>query len=251
MASRCWACYWRCQHLSASCTMTWRCRSCCWKPALTSCTWTQAAATRATFSCCTRPHHVPWWHARGHRVNCCLRNSGLYLPGAGRRVGETCEQLWAQLKPLTSITRYMAKPNYQDCIDDFLGFVAAARLEEFVPFMVGQRKSLVCKLEECRNRYLDLVVLAGQQGLTEMQLLHAALDRCGRTPAAAPAVLDAAAARLKLLYVRVNQQRTGLQQVQQHATALAVALPGSEGPRCTRAARILRGCRSLQRSWVC
>jgi hypothetical protein len=30
-------------------------------------------------------------------------------------------------------------------------------------------------------------------------------------------------------YVRVDQQRTGLQQVQQHATALAVALPGSEG----------------------
>ena len=172
---------------------------------------------------------VPWWHARGHGVNCCLRNSGLYLPGrlcaaasayivamscglcccmqgalmlmrawwtawsrfrlqysectataflavklrnmqytccnktlallmlatehvkhysagAGRRVGETCEQLWAQLKPLTSITRYMAKPNYQDCIDDFLGFVAAARLEEFVPFMVGQHKSLVRKL---------------------------------------------------------------------------------------------------------
>ncbi|KAF6255126.1 hypothetical protein COO60DRAFT_1641828 [Scenedesmus sp. NREL 46B-D3] len=96
-------------------------------------------------------------------------------------VGETCEQLWAQLKPLTSITRYMAKPNYQDCIDDFLGFVAAARLEEFVPFMVGQRKSLVRKLEECRNRYLDLVVTAGQQGLTEMQLLHAALDREGRS----------------------------------------------------------------------
>ncbi|KAF6249657.1 hypothetical protein COO60DRAFT_942889 [Scenedesmus sp. NREL 46B-D3] len=66
---------------------------------------------------------VPWWHARGHGVNCCLRNSGLYLPGAGRRVGETCEQLWAQLKPLTSITRYMARPNHQDCIDDFLGFV--------------------------------------------------------------------------------------------------------------------------------
>ena len=30
-------------------------------------------------------------------------------------------------------------------------------------------------------------------------------------------------------YVCVDQQRTGLRQVQQHATALAVALPGSEG----------------------
>lgn len=66
--------------------------------------------------------------------------------GAGRRVGETCEQLWAQLKPLTSVTRYMAKPNYLDCIDDFLRFVAAARLAEFVPFMVEQHRSLVRKL---------------------------------------------------------------------------------------------------------
>jgi hypothetical protein len=29
------------------------------------------------------PRHirVPWWHARGHGVNCYLQNSGLYLPG--------------------------------------------------------------------------------------------------------------------------------------------------------------------------
>jgi hypothetical protein len=70
------------------------------------------------------------------------------IAGACRRVGETCEQLWAQLKPLSSITRYMAKPNYLDCIDDFFGFVASERLEEFVPFMVGQHKSLVRKLGE-------------------------------------------------------------------------------------------------------
>jgi hypothetical protein len=29
------------------------------------------------------PAHVrlPWWHAKGHGATCCLRNSGLYLPG--------------------------------------------------------------------------------------------------------------------------------------------------------------------------
>ncbi|WIA32923.1 hypothetical protein OEZ86_006092 [Tetradesmus obliquus] len=133
----------------------------------------------------------------GHGATCCLRNSGLYLPGAGRRVGETCEQLWAQLKPLTSVTRYMAKPNYLDCIDDFLRFVAAARLAEFVPFMVEQHRSLVRKLEECRSRYTDLVAAAGRQGLTEM--MSAAVDACGPADVAAPVALDAAAARLKLL----------------------------------------------------
>jgi hypothetical protein len=59
-----------------------------------------------------------------------------------------CEQLWALLKPLTSLTRYMAMPNYLDCIDDFFGFVAAARLADFVPFMVQQHRNTVRKLGE-------------------------------------------------------------------------------------------------------
>jgi hypothetical protein len=83
-----------------------------------------------------------------HQVLFGLSISPLLHTGAGRKVGETCEQLWAQIKPLTSITRYMAKPYYQDCIDDFLGFVAASRLAEFVPFMVGRHRSLVRKLGE-------------------------------------------------------------------------------------------------------
>ncbi|KAF6264971.1 hypothetical protein COO60DRAFT_1185975 [Scenedesmus sp. NREL 46B-D3] len=51
-----------------------------------------------------------------------------------------------------------------------------------------------------------------------MQLLRAALDRCGRTPAAAPAVLDAAAARLKLL---VSQCSIVLSQ---HSTATGFSM---------------------------
>jgi hypothetical protein len=42
----------------------------------------------------------------------------------------------------------MAKPNYLDCIDDCLGFVAAARMAEFVPFMAEQHKSNLRKLGE-------------------------------------------------------------------------------------------------------
>lgn len=59
-----------------------------------------------------------------------------------------CEQLWAQLKPLASVTRYMAMPNYLDCIDDALGFVASSRMAGFVPFMVQQHKSNLRKLGE-------------------------------------------------------------------------------------------------------
>jgi hypothetical protein len=42
----------------------------------------------------------------------------------------------------------MAKPNYLDCLNDFFGFVAAARLADFVQFMVEQHRSLVRKLGE-------------------------------------------------------------------------------------------------------
>ncbi|WIA43723.1 hypothetical protein OEZ86_010149 [Tetradesmus obliquus] len=65
--------------------------------------------------------------------------------------------------------------------------------------MVEQHRSLVRKLEECRSRYTDLVAAAGRQGLTEMQLMSAAVDACGPADVAAPVALDAAAAQLKLL----------------------------------------------------
>lgn len=68
--------------------------------------------------------------------------------GACWRVGEACEQLWAHIKSLASLTRYMAKPNYLDCLDDFFGYVAATRMAEFVPFMVEQHRSNVRKLGE-------------------------------------------------------------------------------------------------------
>ncbi|WIA35939.1 hypothetical protein OEZ86_004318 [Tetradesmus obliquus] len=139
-------------------------------------------------------------HYTGHGARCCLRYSGLYLPGACRRVGEMCEQLWAQLKPLASVTRYMAMPNCLDCINDALGFVASSRMAGFVPYLMQQHKSNLRKLEECRNHYKDLVKLARKHGFTELQLKHAAVDACScsSTPAA-PAALDDDAARLKLL----------------------------------------------------
>lgn len=81
----------------------------------------------------------------------------LQSPGAGRRVGETCEQLWAQAKSLTSQTRYMATPNYLDCWDDFMGYTAYTRLKGFVSFMVEQHRTVVRKLGKCTMYYTSMV----------------------------------------------------------------------------------------------
>jgi hypothetical protein len=54
--------------------------------------------------------------------------------------------------------------------------------------------------EECRSRYKDLVKLAGKQGLSELQLMQAAVDSCGcNSTVAAPVAQDDEAVRLKLL----------------------------------------------------
>ena len=37
-------------------------------------------------------------HAGGHNIECETKNSARYKAGAGRRVGEMCEQLWAAMK---------------------------------------------------------------------------------------------------------------------------------------------------------
>ncbi len=71
--------------------------------------------------------------------------------GAGRRVSENCEQLWAELKPVTQITRYMAKPNYLDCLDVSLNYIAECKLDSFVGTMVTQEKHARDKLGKCSS----------------------------------------------------------------------------------------------------
>lgn len=89
---------------------------------------------------------VPWWHARGHGAACFLKNSGLYLPGSGRRVGENCEHLWAQVRPLTKLTRYVSKDNYLFVLDDALLLVADDKISSFVVFMRDQAQAIKKKL---------------------------------------------------------------------------------------------------------
>jgi hypothetical protein len=57
---------------------------------------------------------VPWMHSFDHNMECQLEYSPLYRLGAGCRVGEQTEQLWAKIKSFSKIARYMAFHHYWD-----------------------------------------------------------------------------------------------------------------------------------------
>lgn len=57
---------------------------------------------------------VPWMHAFDHNLECQLAYSGLYAVGAGRRIGETTEQLWSETKPGSKPLRYASLTNWHD-----------------------------------------------------------------------------------------------------------------------------------------
>lgn len=64
-------------------------------------------------------------------------------------MGENCEQLWAQLRPVTKHTRYMSKDNYVFVLDDALLLIAGDKLGSFVAFMRDQEQALKKKLGGC------------------------------------------------------------------------------------------------------
>ena len=71
------------------------------------------------------------------------------LAGSGRRVGENCEHLWALLRPLLKLTRYMGKDNYLFVLDDALVLIAEDKIDGFVTFMQEQEEAAKKKLGEC------------------------------------------------------------------------------------------------------
>jgi hypothetical protein len=68
------------------------------------------------------------------------------IAGAGRRIGEWCEQLWAAFKPVASMTRYMSKANFVNFMDDMLGWTAMQRYHGFHEFMLTARRNNSKKL---------------------------------------------------------------------------------------------------------
>lgn len=63
-------------------------------------------------------------------------------------MGENCEQLWALLRPLLKLTRYMTKDAYIFCLDDALLLVAEGRLQRFIESTTQQQAALEEKLSE-------------------------------------------------------------------------------------------------------
>ncbi len=66
---------------------------------------------------------VPWMHAFDHDMLCQLKFSPLYRLGAGRRVGEQTEQLWAKMKPFAKIARYMGFHHWWDGMNFLLKLI--------------------------------------------------------------------------------------------------------------------------------
>ena len=60
--------------------------------------------------------YVPWFHAAGHRIRCQLEWSALFASETGRAIGETCEQIWGILYPITGSIRYYTAERRRDLI---------------------------------------------------------------------------------------------------------------------------------------
>jgi len=107
---------------------------------------------------------VPWWHAQSHGRDCYVANSGMYHQGTGRRVGENCEQLWADVcKPIAGLTRFMGKANYHDFIDDALGYASVKRLACFPELLATMYKTANTKPADCRKRVKDVCVCCSRE----------------------------------------------------------------------------------------
>lgn len=76
---------------------------------------------------------------------CVLRSAAT---GAGRRVGENCEHLWAELRPTFGLTRYMTTDKYISTLEDVLLQVSEDKMRSYVTFMERQARAAVKKLGE-------------------------------------------------------------------------------------------------------
>lgn len=66
--------------------------------------------------------------------------------GAGRRTGETCEQLWGQTKPPAKVARYMALPKFIDFVEGVLDGITAAKARGFVRQLAAMQRLTEAKL---------------------------------------------------------------------------------------------------------
>lgn len=70
----------------------------------------------------------------------------LATAGAGRRVGENCEQTWALARPVMKLTRFYGKAAYLATLDDALLLITEDKLSDFIPLMVAAARAAGKKL---------------------------------------------------------------------------------------------------------
>jgi hypothetical protein len=94
---------------------------------------------------------LPWMHAFDHSMVCQLLNSGMFQVGAGRRVGEMTEALWALLKPFTKLARFMTLARWHDGYNLALAHLMHVKLANFVDLLQSKRAKNTTKLGERRR----------------------------------------------------------------------------------------------------
>ena len=94
------------------------------------------------------------------------------LSGAGRRVGENMEQVWAQARPVMKLTRYMTKEGYVTGLDDIFLQIADDKMLEFVQSLVSADKACRKKLGRCGGTHLQC------HGCASCNMLLWPPDRC-------------------------------------------------------------------------
>lgn len=164
---------------------------------------------------------LPWMHAYGHNLQCQKTFSGLYqvrctcpplsgslrslpslcelssslglpaLPsrlqvGAGRRIGEQTEPLWALIQPVMHLLRYAARRNWYDGYNFAFALVSQRKLAESAGLLDRRIR---------RNNH-------------EQSALHGVLsgsaDACGRSTAWSAATLQGSARRSWTIWLRTR-----------------------------------------------
>lgn len=89
--------------------------------------------------------------------------------GAGRRVGEDCEHLWAGARPVFSLTRYMTTDKYISTLEDALLQISEDKMRNYVTFMERKAQATEKKLGEYTIHVLHLQGLGSSGGIVPLR----------------------------------------------------------------------------------
>ena len=109
---------------------------------------------------------VPWMHAFDHDLSCQLTFSGLYAEGAGRRIGEQTEHLWAATKPFAKRARYMTLRNWWDSYNALFRLLTFIRQRDSAAVLERKIKNnlnKISKFQAINNFFFNAGAAAAKQ----------------------------------------------------------------------------------------